>query len=62
MSDDQGVWDVKRLAEYLQFAEITIRRWAKAGKVPGFKLGGKWYFRRAEIEKWLDEHRYEPED
>ena len=43
---------VKELAKHLKFHEYTIRRLAKAGKIPSFKAGGQWRFRKDEIEAW----------
>jgi len=43
---------VEELAKYLKLHEYTIRRLAKAGKIPSFKAGGQWRFRKDEIDKW----------
>jgi len=43
---------VEELAKYLKLHEYTIRRLARDGKVPSFKAGGQWRFRRDEINKW----------
>jgi len=44
---------VEELAKYLKLHEYTIRRLARAGKVPSFKAGGQWRFDKAEIQKWI---------
>jgi len=44
---------INELAIYLRMAEKTLYRLASEGKVPGFKVGGAWRFRRTEIEKWI---------
>ncbi len=51
--DDDKIITVKELAEYLKIAEKTAYRFAAEGKVPCFKVGGSWRFRRSEIEKWI---------
>ena len=43
---------VEELAKYLKLHEYTIRRLARDGKVPSFKAGGQWRFRKDEINKW----------
>ncbi len=43
---------VEELARYLKLHEYTIRRLARAGKIPSFKVGGQWRFRIDEIENW----------
>ena len=44
---------VKELADYLKIAEKTAYRFALEGKVPGFKVGSAWRFRKAEIDRWI---------
>ena len=43
---------VEELAKYLKLHEYTIRRLARSGKIPSFKAGGQWRFRRDEIDQW----------
>lgn len=40
---------IKEVSEYLKLAEKTAYRLAAQGKIPGFKVGGSWRFRREEI-------------
>lgn len=44
---------VKELADYLKIAEKTAYRFAAEGKVPGFKVGNAWRFRKTEIDRWI---------
>ena len=46
-----------QVAEYLQMKERTIYQWAKSGKIPSFKLGNVWRFRREEIDIWIEEQK-----
>lgn len=48
------------VARYLRMKERTIYVWAHDGKIPGFKLGSSWRFRREEIEAWLETQRSGP--
>ncbi len=43
---------VEEIAKYLKLHEYTIRRLARSGKIPSFKAGGQWRFRKDEINKW----------
>ena len=43
---------VEELAGYLKLHEFTVRRLAREGKIPSFKAGGQWRFRKDEIEVW----------
>ena len=53
MNDE--ILTLKEVAEYLKLAEKTAYRLAAEGKLPGFKVGGSWRFKREEIEKWIAE-------
>lgn len=43
---------VEEIAKYLKLHEYTIRRLARSGKIPSFKAGGQWRFRKDEIDAW----------
>ena len=49
---------VEELAKYLKLHEYTIRRLARAGKIPSFKAGGQWRFRKDDIEQWSRKSSY----
>ena len=48
------IMTIKEVAEYLKLTEKTAYRLAAEGKIPGFKVGGSWRFKRSEIEKWIE--------
>lgn len=41
---------IKQVADYLKVTERTIYRLAAAQKIPAFKVGGMWRFRRSELD------------
>jgi len=43
---------VEELSKYLRLHEYTVRRLARRGRIPSFKVGGQWRFRKDEIDKW----------
>ena len=47
------IFTIRELATFLKLAEKTAYRLAADGKLPGFKVGGAWRFRREEIECWI---------
>lgn len=47
------MFTIKELALYLKLAEKTAYRLVSEGKLPGFKVGGAWRFRKSEIDKWI---------
>ena len=44
---------VEQIAEFLHLHVMTIYRLAKQGKLPGFKVGGRWRFHRSALEDWM---------
>ena len=44
---------VKELADYLKIAEKTAYRFALEKKIPGFKVGAAWRFRKSEVDAWI---------
>lgn len=48
---------LKEVAEYLKLAEKTAYRLAAEGKLPGFKVGGSWRFKKSDIEHWIEENK-----
>lgn len=50
MKDD--IMLLREVAEYLKINEKTAYKYAAEGKIPAFKVGGTWRFRRDEIEKF----------
>ena len=51
MADDE-IFTIKEVATYLKIAEKTAYRFASDGRLPGFKVGGSWRFRKSEIDRW----------
>ena len=42
----------EEMAEYLRLHPYTIRRLARDGQIPAFRVGGQWRFRKDEIDSW----------
>ena len=41
------------LAKILNLHPFTVTRLAREGKIPAFKVGGVWRFRKDEFERWI---------
>ena len=48
------------VAKYLGVGERTIYLWAQQGKLPAFKTGSVWRFRRSDLDRWLESTRTGP--
>ena len=47
------VFDINSLAQYLGCSAQTIRLMVKEHKLPTYKLGRKYFFRKVSIDEWL---------
>ncbi len=44
-----------QVAEWLNVAESTIRKWVHYGFIPHYKIGSAVRFTKDDLEKWLQE-------
>ncbi|MFA6321000.1 MAG: helix-turn-helix domain-containing protein [Candidatus Omnitrophota bacterium] len=49
------LFTVQEVAAYLRMQPVTIYKHAKAGKLPCFKVGAKWRFKKSTIDRWITE-------
>lgn len=45
---------VDELAKYLRMKKVTIYKHAQEKKLPGFKVGSTWRFKKATIDRWIE--------
>ena len=50
----ETLFTINELASYLKMRPITIYKHAAAGKLPGFKVGAAWRFKKSTIDKWIE--------
>ena len=60
MTDE--ILTLKEVAQYLKLAEKTAYRLAAEGKLPGFKVGGSWRFKKEDIEHWIEQQKIGQKD
>jgi len=48
------IMTIREISDYLKLTEKTAYRLVAEGKIPGFKVGGSWRFRRSELEHWIE--------
>ena len=44
---------IKDVAAYLKVNERTVYRLAASKKIPAFKVGNAWRFRKDELDQWI---------
>lgn len=46
----KDILTAEEVAEFLRIHPYTVRRLARAGKLPGFRVGGQWRFDKKQID------------
>ena len=52
---DDDILTIDEVAKYLRVSDRTVYEWAQKGEIPSGKIGTVWRFKKAELEKWVDE-------
>jgi excisionase family DNA binding protein len=54
MAEPEGeILTLDEVSAYLKAGKRTVYRLAAEGKLPAFKLGGTWRFRRSDLDEWI---------
>jgi excisionase family DNA binding protein len=51
------IMTIQEVAEYLKLTEKTAYRLVSEGKLPGFKVGGSWRFKKVDLEEWIEKQK-----
>ncbi len=55
MLNTKEVLTLREVAEYLGVHTSTIYKYAQQGKIPAFKIGSDWRFKKTHIDQWIEE-------
>jgi excisionase family DNA binding protein len=55
------VMDVRQAAAYLGLSTDTLYNYAASGKIPSFKFGNRWRFKKSVLDKWMEEQSKQKE-
>ena len=58
MKSESGVLNAKEAAEYLKAHVETVRRMARRGEIPAFKVGKDWRFQKEALKKWAETQHF----
>jgi excisionase family DNA binding protein len=50
----ENLLTTEQVAHYLKIDKFTLYRLVTRGKIPAFKVGNQWRFKRSMIETWLE--------
>ena len=59
---EEKIMQAKEVAEYLQLHLFTVHKFAREGRIPAFKLGNDWRFKRSSLEEWIKKEEKNSKD
>jgi excisionase family DNA binding protein len=51
---DKDILEAKEVAAYLHLHLFTVHKLAREGRLPAFKIGNDWRFKRSSLEEWIE--------
>ena len=48
------IMTIEEVARYLSLHELTVRRLAREGEIPAFKVGRQWRIKRLILDRWIE--------
>ncbi len=52
--DVSEIMTIEQVARYLSLHELTVRRLARDGEIPAFKVGRQWRVKREILDRWIE--------
>jgi excisionase family DNA binding protein len=49
------IMTIEQVARYLSLHELTVRRLAREGEIPAFKVGRQWRVKKALLDRWIEQ-------
>jgi len=47
--------NIKEASDYLGVSPDTLYKYVYEEKIPAFKLGNRWKFKKSKLDQWMDE-------
>jgi len=61
MADSREVMNIRQASQYLGVSPDTLYKYVNEQKIPAFKLGNRWRFKKSRLDQWMEEKSSEVE-
>ncbi len=61
MADSREVMNIRQASQYLGVSPDTLYKYVNEQKIPAFKLGNRWRFKKSKLDQWMEEKSTETE-
>ncbi len=55
MAESPEVMNIRQASEYLGVSPDTLYKYVYEEKIPAFKLGNRWRFKKSKLDQWMEE-------
>ncbi len=62
MADSREVMNIRQASQYLGVSPDTLYKYVGEQKIPAFKLGNRWRFKKSKLDQWMEEKSNQMED
>lgn len=52
--DLREVMDIRQASQYLGVSPDTLYKYLSRSKIPAFKLGNRWRFKKSMLDRWME--------
>jgi len=55
MAESREVMNIRQASQYLGVSPDTLYKYVSEGRIPAFKLGNRWRFKKALLDTWMEQ-------
>ncbi len=60
--EQEELLTVEEVRLWLRLGRTRLNELLQSGELPSFKVGRRRFIRRGDVPRWLERHRYQPEE
>ncbi|HLJ19838.1 MAG TPA: helix-turn-helix domain-containing protein [Terriglobales bacterium] len=57
-NDSPEVMNIRQAAEYLGISSDTLYKYLAEERIPAFKLGNRWKFKKTVLDRWMERQSF----
>jgi excisionase family DNA binding protein len=54
VAEIKEVMDIRAASDYLGISTSTLYNYVTEGKIPAFKMGNRWKFKKTVLDRWME--------
>ncbi len=62
MAETREVMGIREAAEYLGVSRETLYKYVYEERIPAFKLGNRWKFKKTVLDRWMEKQSTQREE